>query len=198
MGGNACYTTAFVRRLRSCSECVSAKRRHGVAASQHCSAMSRQCSLCLAMRNLDDFHIHPERRGGRCQRCRAAVDRMRRHATAQGYYASFVAFSREDRHLRDFMESFVDDPNFTFANYFGTMLSDQSIRARRASQRGDVVVRRGGVAASGTAPPPPGSPAGPPIRAEPTPPRLAAGSARDRSCVMPWSCMPLPTAWGSV
>ena len=106
----------------------------GVSACRRSGVMSRQCCLCMATQNLDQF---PQRGGRRCRRCAATTERMRRHAGSCGYRMSFLATTQEDRHLQDLTHAFENDPNFTFPSYFGTILSDDAIRARQARSAAD-------------------------------------------------------------
>ena len=152
-------------------------RCSGVRACRRSGVMSRQCSLCMVTRNLDQF---PQHGGRRCRRCQSAIERMRRLAAGYGYQMSFLATVQGDRDLQDFMHAIVDDPHFTFRNYYGVIHSDDA-RTRRARSAGDPPPpplgspprslsghhgvsesRRRGVRAAEYPPPPPGpSPSSP-------------------------------------
>ena len=133
------------------------------------SAMSRECSLCKATLSLGQF---PHARSRRCQQCKATTNRIHRRACEHGYRTAYKLSAEKDDDLQHLMNAFVNNPNFTFTNYYGNFCSDAQIAARAA--RPDRVVARGG--RDGRAedlPPPPASP--PPSPPAGSPPSSSSG-----------------------
>ena len=140
-------------------------RRSGVRACRCSGVMPRQCCLCMAHKNDDQF---PDRRSRRCRPCKTITDRIYRRACEHGYRFCYLTSAEEDDDLRHLMDRFQHDPEFSFCDYFGPQLSDAEM-TRRAEMS-----RRGGVAVSDAPDPRPqprGSPPPPPPPgSSPTPP----------------------------
>ena len=111
----------MLAQLVSVGSAIGQVRRSGVRACRCSGVMQRQCAMCRAYKNDDQF---PHRRSRRCRPCKTITDRIYRRACEHGYRQRYLIATQVDEDLRDLMLCFLNDPAFSFYDYFGPHGSD--------------------------------------------------------------------------